>query len=179
MNESSPTLRQAMPADIPLLADLIARSARQLCVKDYTPREVEAALEGAFGVDSELIADGTYFALEADGALLGCGGWSKRGTMFGGDAHKERDSSLLDPEKDPAKIRAFFIEPSAAGRGLGEIVLRGCEEAARAHGFTRFTLMATLTGSRFYRRHGYVGEARKTFLLGADVPVDFIPMTKG
>src|SRR5690349_15109893 len=98
---------------------LIARSARALSAGDYTAQQVEGALAGAFGVDSQLIADGTYFVVECAGALAGCGGWSFRRTLFGGDAHTARDAAALDPATDTAKIRAFFVEPAFARRGIG------------------------------------------------------------
>jgi GNAT superfamily N-acetyltransferase len=113
-------------------------------------------------VQRKLIADGTYFAVEADGAaesagpvLIGCGGWSKRKTLYGGDQWGARQDSLLDPARDAARIRAFFIHPSWARRGIGTLILEACEAAAKSAGFTRLEMGATLTGVPFYAAHGY------------------------
>jgi GNAT superfamily N-acetyltransferase len=152
------SIRKATLADRPALEALIARSARELSVNDYTPEQVEGALRGAFGVDTQLIDDGTYFvAVDAD-SIVGCGGWSCRRTLFGGDARAERDAGLLDPRADAAKIRAFFVDPAHARRGIGRAILEHCESAARARGFTCFELMGTLPGVRLYRECGYVAQ---------------------
>src|ERR1700761_4158618 len=108
------SLRKAPPADVPALKDLIARSARGLSTEDYRPAQVEGALRGAFGVDSQLVDDQTYYVAEEDGLILGCGGWSYRSTVCGGDARAGRDASMLDPRTQAAKIRAFFVEPTQA-----------------------------------------------------------------
>lgn len=163
---------------MPALAGLIADSARELCRADYTEAQIEAALRGAFGVDSELIRDGTYFVAEANGALVACGGWSRRATLFGGDAQAGRRSELLDPARDAARIRAFFVRPEFARRGLGRALLERCEAEARSHGFRTAELMATLTGRRLYAVFGYVGEARRSFELPGGVAIDFVPMRK-
>src|SRR5471030_1996475 len=113
------TFRKATLEDGPSLATLIARSARELSAGDYKPGQVEGALQGAFGVDTQLIRDGTYFAVEKDGAIVSCGGWSKRKTLFGGDANAQRDPEELDPRSDAAKIRAFFVDPGHARKGIG------------------------------------------------------------
>ena len=111
----------------PRLSELIARSARGLSVEEYRPEQVDGALRGAFGIDSQLIDDETYFVAEENGELAGCGGWSFRSTLFGGDARSDRDASLLDPSTQAAKIRAFFVEPSKARRGVGSALLERCE----------------------------------------------------
>jgi len=154
-------IRQAVPADIPALRGLIEASVRQLQAGDYTPRQLEGALETVYGVDSQLIADGTYYTAEAkasevDAALVGCGGWSKRKTLFGGDRWTARQDDLLDPRRDAAKIRSFFVAPAWARRGIGSLILEACEAAAKAAGFTRLEMGATLTGVPFYRVKGYV-----------------------
>src|SRR5580700_2081805 len=113
-----PTLRKAVHADIAALNALIARSARGLSAEEYRPQQIEGALRGAFGVDTQLLTDETYFVVEDAGQLVGCGGWSFRSTLFGGDARAGRDSSLLDPRTQAAKIRAFFIDPVSARRGI-------------------------------------------------------------
>lgn len=148
-------LRAAQPSDIPELTALIAASVRGLQTGEYSREQREGALKSVYGVDTQLIADGTYFAAEIDGILVGCGGWSKRKTLFGGDVYQLRVDSLLDPAVDAAKIRAFFVRPDWARRGIGAAILRACESAAIAHGFRRLEMGATLTGIPFYKAHGY------------------------
>ena len=113
-------------------------------------------MRGAFGVDSQLLTDETYFAVEDSGEIVGCGGWSFRSTLFGGDARADRDSSTLDPKTQAAKIRAFFVDPRHARRGIGTLLLDHCENQARAHGYSEVELMATLPGFRLYAARGYV-----------------------
>ncbi|HEV8231660.1 MAG TPA: GNAT family N-acetyltransferase [Thermoanaerobaculia bacterium] len=161
-------MRKATLEDRSALEELIADSARGLSRPDYTDTQVEAALGSAFGVDSELIRDGTYFVAEADGRIVGCGGWSFHRTLFGGDAQPGRQSELLDPTRDAARIRAFFIHPDFARRGIGRAILEKCEEEARAHRFRSTELIATLPGERFYRALGYTGTERIEHLLGAE-----------
>jgi len=172
------TLRRATPADLPELGALIASSARELGRGHYTDAQVEGALKGAFGVDSQLIADGTYFVIEIDGRITGCGGWSRRRTLFGGDQRADRDATELDPAVDAAKIRAFFIHPDFARRGLGTALLARCEREAVAHGFRRFELMATLPGVRLYEARGYVPRPAIRWPLGDGIAIDFVPMSK-
>jgi len=135
------TLRAATFADVPQIEALIARSARGLSADDYRPSQVEGALRGAFGVDTQLLIDRTYFAVEEHGRLVGCGGWSFRSTLFGGDARADRDSSTLDPSTQAAKVRAFFVDPDNARRGIGTLLLEHCEKEARARGFSHVELM--------------------------------------
>jgi len=148
-------LRPATFADVSVLTALIARSVRTLQAEDYTASQREGALASVFGVDTQLIADGTYFVAEVDGTIVACGGWSKRKTLFGADHCAGREDSLLDPEKDAAKIRAFFVDPDWARRGIGTRVLEACESAAAAEGFKRFEMGATLTGVALYKIRGY------------------------
>jgi len=150
------TLRQAVATDIPALRVLIDASVLGLQAADYTPAQIEGALQTVYGVDSQLIADGTYFVVEAEAAIVGCGGWSKHKTLFGGDRWTGREDSLLDPRQDAAKIRAFFVHPDWVRRGVGSMILEACEKAASAAGFTRFEMAATLTGVALYRARGYV-----------------------
>jgi GNAT superfamily N-acetyltransferase len=150
------TLRQAVAADIPALRVLIDASVRGLQAADYTPTQIEGALQSVYGVDSQLIADGTYFVVEAEATIVGCGGWSKRKTLFGGDRWSGREDALLDPQQDAAKIRAFFVHPRWVRRGIGSVILEACEKAAAAAGFTRFEMGATLTGVPLYSARGYV-----------------------
>jgi GNAT superfamily N-acetyltransferase len=172
------SLRKATLDDRPALEELIAESARGLSRGHYTDAQVEAALGSAFGVDSELILDGTYFVAEAEGRIVGCGGWSRRATLFGSDAQPGRRSDLLDPARDSARIRAFFVHPGWARRGIGRAILERCEEEARAHGFRAAELLATLPGHRLYRVLGYEGDERVAHELPGGVAIDFIPMRK-
>lgn len=171
-------LRRARPTDVPRLEALIARSARALCAPDYTPEQIEGALTGAFGVDSQLIHDGTYLAVECDGEIVACGGWSFRRTLFGGDSGGQRDPERLDPVVDGAKIRAFFVDPGHARLGLGRRLLERCEREAVAAGFRRLELMATRAGERLYRRYGYVAGAPIDYALAGGLTIDFVPMAK-
>jgi GNAT superfamily N-acetyltransferase len=212
-------LRKATHADIPAIEALIARSARGLSREDYRPEQIESALHGAFGVDTQLLIDGTYFlaldgidlsagdaqpgampsgppsaadgggataagilvscgAAAAGGTLVGCGGWSYRATLFGSDARPDRDCSELDPATHPAKIRAFFVDPCAARRGIASLLLARCESEARARGFARTELMATLPGVKFYSRRGYVGREQIRYATGGGEFIEFVPMHK-
>jgi len=155
-------IRQAVTADVPILRELIDASVRGLQTRDYTPSQIESALATVYGVDTQLIADGTYLVAEAEAGadtaplIVGCGGWSKRKTLYGGDQWTGREAALLDPRHDAAKIRAFFIHPSWARRGIGSMILEACENAVIAAGFTRFEMGATLTGVPLYLARGYV-----------------------
>ena len=181
-------LRLAVPEDVPVLRELINASVRGLQTKDYTPAQIEGALKTVFGVDSQLIADGTYIVAEAEEntiahagianapsrkRIVGCGGWSKRKTLYGSDHWTGREDSLLDPFHDAAKIRAFFIHPDWARRGVGSLILKACEDAARAAGFLRYEMGATLTGAKLFGAKGYV--AVKTISIplinGESLPV--------
>jgi GNAT superfamily N-acetyltransferase len=173
-----PTLRKATLADIPALNALIARSARGLSTRDYRPEQIEGALQGAFGVDSQLLADETYFVVEDAGQIVGCGGWSFRSTLFGGDARSGRDSSILDPKTHAAKIRAFFVDPSHARRGIGSLLLDHCEHQARARGYLEVELMATLPGAKLYTARGYAAAPLVQFDVGSGERIEFIPMRK-
>lgn len=173
-----PTLRKATTADIPALSALIARSARELSAGDYSPGQIEGALRGAFGVDSQLLTDGTYFVVEDLGVIVGCGGWSFRSTLFGGDARADRDSSILDPKTHAAKIRAFFVDPGHARRGIGSLLLDHCENQARAYGYSEVELMATLPGARLYTARGYTAAPPVHFDVGSGQSIEFIPMRK-
>ena len=151
-------LRKAILADVPALAALIDASVRQLQARDYTPAQIEESLKSVYGVDTQLIADGTYFVVETmagDPLVLGCGGWSMRQTLYGGDQFHSRQDSLLDPRRDAARIRAFFVHPGWARRGIGALILQACESAAVAAGFTSLEMGATLTGVPFYLAKGY------------------------
>lgn len=172
-------LRLATAADAPGLAVLIRESARGLGAPDYAPEQIEGALQGAFGVDSQLIADQGYFLLVTpEGSLAAGGGVSFRRTLFGGDTAAVRDASMLDPATDAARIRAFFVHPAHARRGLGSRILDQCESHARAQGFTRFQLMATLAGQRLYARYGYEAGEAIDHPLPNGTTIRFVPMAK-
>jgi GNAT superfamily N-acetyltransferase len=172
-------LRTATHADRPALGILIARSARDLGAGDYRSEQIEGALQGAFGVDTQLIDDGTYFVAESDGHLVGCGGWSRRRTLFGGDSHSQRNAGELDPRTDAARIRAFFIDPDCARQGIGRALLERCEAEARERGFTRFELMGTLPGVRLYQALGYLSGELIHYPVAPGVTIEFVPMHKG
>jgi GNAT superfamily N-acetyltransferase len=173
-----PVIRRARLEDVPALQSLIAVSARELGRQDYTPAQIDAALRGAFGVDTQLIRDGSYFVIEAGPRFVGCGGWSRRRTLFGSDSRADRDAAELDPDVDAAKIRAFFVHPEFARRGLGTRLLERCERDAVAHGFGRFELMATLPGVRLYAARGYQGTSAIDWPLGDGLSIRFVPMSK-
>ena len=206
-------IRRAVPADVPVLRALIDASVRRLQAQDYTPAQIESALRTVFGVDSQLIADGTYLLAETVPSLhsggkenlgvpkativkptiVACGGWSKRKTLYGGDRwkdlhekdlqekdrqEKECEGDLLDPRLDAAKIRAFFVHPDWARRGIGTMVLDACEAAARAAGFVRFEMGATLTGVKLFQQRGYVVIERLEVPLEGSITLPVIHMTK-
>lgn len=152
--------RLATEDDIPGLNVLIPESARALSAGFYTDRQIESALVHIFGVDSQLIADGTYYAATDEGRLAGCGGWSRRRTLFGGDQRKEASDDLLDPARDAARIRAFFVHPGWKRRGIGRRLIDLCEAAARQQGFREMELMATLPGEPLYAALGYAVTSR-------------------
>lgn len=168
-------VRLATLDDIRALTELIATSARGLCGSDYTPAQVEAAIGTAWAVDTQLLRDRSYFAIEASGALIACGGWSMRRTLFGGDHHSNREPELLDPARDAARVRAFFVHPRWARCGLGRLLLERCEREARAAGFQSAELVATLPGQRLYRAFGYVGEEQVLYPLAGGGEIAFVP----
>jgi len=172
------SLRLARETDVPALEELIPLSVRVLQAPYYSTAQMDSALGSVFGVDRQLIRDRTYFVVERNNELIGCGGWSKRKTLFGGDQYADRETGYLDPATGAAKIRAFFVHPDFARRGLGESILERCEQEARAQGFTRFELMSTLPGIRFYAAHGYVAGERTQWPLGPGLTIDFLPMAK-
>ena len=163
---TSTFLRVATRDDIPELRKLIEQSVRELQAEWYTPEQIEAAVHSVFGVDQQLIDDGTYYVAEIGGQMAGCGGWSKRGTLYGAsDYGHSRNDVMLDPAKEPARIRAFFTHPKFARKGVGRALLERCEEEARKAGFHSMEMAATLPGVPLYAAHGY--EAFETF----DVPL--------
>ncbi len=171
-------LRLATSADIRALEILIARSARGLSAPYYSSEQVESKLRHVFGVDTQLIEDGTYFVIEDADELLACGGWSRRGTLFGGDQMKHGPDPLLDPATEPARIRAFFVDPAHARRGLGTKILTACTDAAEAAGFNRLELVATGAGEQLYHAHGFTIVERFDVNLPDGIRVPVARMTK-
>jgi len=176
-------IRNACTPDVPALRQVIESSVRGLQANDYSPRQIESALRDLYGVDTRLIADGTYFVAEAtsegtQAEIVGCGGWSRRRTLFGGDQWGARQDDLLDPGHDAAKIRAFFVRPEWARRGVGTMILDACEAAAKAAGFSRLEMGATLSGVPFYRVRGYVALERVDAPLGEGESLPIVRMVK-
>lgn len=167
------TYRWAETADIPAIAALMDRAIAVLQRGFLSPAEI-AASRAVMGLDTQLIADGTYLLAEQDGRLAGCGGWSARATLYGGDhSHDLRDAATLDPATDPARIRAMYVDPDFARQGLGRAILARCEAAARAAGFGKAEMMATLAGEPLYRACGYqpIEAIRSAPVEGVRVPL--------
>ena len=173
-----PTIRLANLDDVPVLKELIPASVRGLSRDYYSVEQMEGAIGNAFGVDTQLIQDRTYYVVECEDRIAACGGWSRRRTLFGSDHALVRNDAQLDPAKDAAKIRAFFVHPDFARRGIATLILKTCEAAAMAEGFSRFEMGATLPGVPFYKQHGYSEAEPVSVPLpnGATLPV--IRMTK-
>jgi GNAT superfamily N-acetyltransferase len=185
-------IRQAVLQDIQLLRVLIERSVRGLQAGDYSAAEIDLALTSVYGVDTQLIKDGTYYVVETSGVsegrtfatagpaplIIGCGGWSKRRTLFGGDQFAGREATELDPAQDAAKIRAFFVDPDWARRGIGSLILDACERAAFEAGFTRLEMGATLTGVPFYSARGYIEHEHLTVALARGESLAIVRMEK-
>ncbi len=177
-NAAAFTIRLAKGEDFPTLEQLIKESVWVLQARDYTLEQRETALRMVYGVDTQLIHDGTYFAVEAEGEIVACGGWSRRKTLFGGDHHTSREDVLLNPKTDAARIRAFFVRPGWERRGIGTLILQAAEAAAIAEGFKSFELGSTLTGVPFYLTHGYVEIEHIDVPLINGVTLQVVRMTK-
>jgi GNAT superfamily N-acetyltransferase len=171
-------IRKARLADIAEIEPMIARSVMELMGHEYTLEQRRASIGPLFGVDRQIIEDGTYYVVEQAGRLVGSGGWSFRRTLFGGDAVANRDDSRLDPDVDPARIRAFYIDPGAARTGIGTLILLRSEADAAAQGFSRYDMMATLTGRPFYARHGYRAGDAFSYTLPGGLGFPLIHMEK-
>jgi GNAT superfamily N-acetyltransferase len=172
------TIRVATPADIPILRDLIPSSARALSEGFYTSAQTEAAIRHVFGVDSQLVADGTYFVAVDDNHIVGCGGWSWRRTLYGGDQRPIGAGSVLDPALDAARVRAFFVDSSRARQGIGTSILAACTDSARAMGFSRLELMSTLPGVPFYTKLGFREVERVIDSLPDGTAIEFVLMSR-
>jgi RimJ/RimL family protein N-acetyltransferase len=168
-------LRPATVDDIPALQALIARSGTELSAGFYTPEQAAAITRHVFGVDTQLIADRTYFVIEDGDAIVACGGWSKRRTLFGGDQTKRGPDPLLDPVSEPARIRAFFVDPAMARRGLGRMLMEHCNGEAATAGFRSLALVSTMPGEPLYAASGFTVVER--FLLSLPGPVE-VPVAR-
>jgi len=171
-------VRVATDRDIPALRELIERSARELSVAHYSPEQIDAATRHIFGVDTQLIADGTYFLIDGPDGPVAAGGWSKRRTLYGGDQFKTEEDPLLDPGVDDARIRAFFVHPGWARRGLARELYAQCSRAALAAGFRAFELMATLPGEPLYSALGFSAIERTSIPLAGAVELPLVRMTR-
>lgn len=171
-------VRVATGADLPAIRALIPDSVRRLSVGFYTPEQIESSIRYVFGPDTQLIADGTYFVAERGGVVAGCGGWSARRTLYGGDQAKDADDPRLDPATEPARIRAFFVHPDHARRGIASAIYEACVAAARAAGFRSLELMATLPGEPLYRTFGFHPVEAVESTLPDGVSIGFVRMRR-
>ncbi|HRH42056.1 MAG TPA: GNAT family N-acetyltransferase [Pyrinomonadaceae bacterium] len=173
-------IRKAILDDQSEIEKLIAESVRGLSRDDYNDKQIELSIKTVFGVDKELIADKTYFvAATEDGKIIGCGGWSKRKTLYGASIYEQsRDSNLLNPATDSAKIRAFFIHPDFARKGIGTMLLEACESEAKSFGFKSAEMMATLPGVKLYAVRGYEGDEEVKVPIGENEEIICIRMKK-
>ncbi|UGQ48540.1 GNAT family N-acetyltransferase [Massilia endophytica] len=171
-------LRTARREDVPVMEALIARSGIGLSKGFYTEEQAAALTRHVFGVDSQLLEDGTYYVIERGGEIVACGGWSKRATLFGGDQAKSGPDPLLDPATQAGRIRAFFVDPSSPRQGLGSMLMRHCENAAAAEGFTVLELAATMPGVPLYRASGFETVEDFTLALPDGISVPLSRMRK-
>ncbi len=172
-------IRLAQTSDIPRLEELIPLSARRLQAAYYSSEQIEGALGTVFGVDSQLILDGTYFVAEEGGQIVGCGGWSKRNTLFGSDGGKANSEDvLLNPARDPARIRAFFVHPDWSRRGIGSRIIQACEDAAIQARFSTIELVATLAGEPLYAAFAYKAIERFEISLPNGMLLPVVRMAK-
>ncbi|HWY74467.1 MAG TPA: GNAT family N-acetyltransferase [Verrucomicrobiae bacterium] len=170
--------RLAREEDIPALEILIPLSVRSLQAAHYSKAQMDAALGPVFGVDRQLIRDGTYYVVEQDGRIVGCGGWSKRKSLFGSDAGRPVEEDALDPKKDAARVRAFFVHPEWARRGIGRAVIIACERALLEGGFCAVDLVATLSGEPLYAAAGYTAVERYSIPMAGGLTLPVVRMTK-
>jgi GNAT superfamily N-acetyltransferase len=171
-------IRLATSEDIAALETLIPVSVRTLQAPYYSAAQMEAAIGPVFGVDRQLISDGTYFVVEARGEIVGCGGWSRRCAVFGGERGRAGEEAALDPVHDPARIRAFFVHPDFARRGIGRAILTACESALCEAGFRQAVLVATLAGEPLYAACGYSVGERYDVPLTRDLVLSVVRMVK-
>jgi GNAT superfamily N-acetyltransferase len=174
-------LRLATMADLPALRTVMDAAISELQQDFLSEAQIESS-RTFMGLDTQLVQDGTYFVVEHDGEIVGCGGWSRRGTLYGSDTTAGRDAHLLDPAEDAARVRAMYTDPRFARRGVGWMILEACEKAAAAEGFTRMSLMSTLSGRPLYTRYGFEEAERVADARTADrssgAPVPCIRMER-
>jgi N-acetylglutamate synthase-like GNAT family acetyltransferase len=171
-------LRLAREFDVPALEALIPLSVRALQSPYYSPAQMDGALGPVFGVDRQLIRDGTYFVAEQDGVMVGCGGWSRRRSFFWGDGARVREDALLDPQRDAARVRAFFVHPAWSRRGIGRSIMVACEQAIIAAGFRTVDIVATLAGEPLYAAFGYEIVERYDLAMANALSLPVVRMTK-
>lgn len=172
------TIRVAQIDELQTLENLIPDSVRALSKEFYSEAQIEGGIQEIFGVDTQLIHDGTYYVVEVDGHVAACGGWSKRKTTYGADKMKQAADNLLDPQKDPARVRAFFVDPKWARRGIGKGLLERCIKDAKAAGFTAIFLVATLPGEQLYKRYGFEVIRRHDHQLSSGLDFPIVDMQK-
>lgn len=170
--------RLAGEHDVPALEQLIPLSTRALQAPYYSVAQIEAALGPIFAVDRQLIRDGTYFVIENENTTIGCGGWSKRKSLYGGDNSRPTEDVMLDPRFDAARIRAFFVHPSWARRGIGKCILKACEDAIASAQFRKIDLVATLAGEPLYAAFGYSVVERYEIPMANSLTLPVLRMTK-
>jgi GNAT superfamily N-acetyltransferase len=170
-------VRIAEESDIPAIRTLMDRAIRELMRGFLAPEEIDASFE-IMGLDTQLITDGTYFVIEAGGRLVGCGGWSARATLYGGDHTEGRSDAMLDPARDAARVRAMYTDPMRARQGIGRAILAACERAAASAGFSRAELMATMAGVPLYGACGYAPVERTTAMSSKGVQIPLVRMGK-
>jgi GNAT superfamily N-acetyltransferase len=170
--------RLARDGDIPALESLIPLSVRALQAAYYSTTQMEAALGGVFGVDRQLIRDGTYFVVEAGTTVVGCGGWSKRQSLCGSDRDRVEPDPEVDPRRDAARVRAFFVHPQWARRGIGRCIMVRCEHDITLAGFSRAEVVATLAGEPLYASFGYITVERYELPLPGGLRLPVVRMSK-
>jgi GNAT superfamily N-acetyltransferase len=183
MSETGPSETQWKPrpaagADFPAIEALIPLSVRELQAPYYSAAQMDAALGPVFGVDSQLVRDGTYYVVERGRQVVGCGGWSKRSSLFGGDQGRELEDPELDPRVDPARLRAFFVHPAWARRGIGRSLMAACEQAISGRGFAAVVAVSTLAGEPLYAAHGYGVTERYDIPLKGGLRLPVVRMRK-
>jgi GNAT superfamily N-acetyltransferase len=171
-------IRLATAADLPVLDELIPLSVRALSQTHYSRTQIDSAIQFVFGPDTQLISDGTYFVADVEHTIVGCGGWSRRRTLYGGDQMKAAEDPLLIPETEAARIRAFFVHPAWARRGIGSALLSACFQAAAEAGFHRLELVATLPGVALYRSFGFEEAETLESVLPDGVQIPFLRMVR-
>ncbi|MFT5450982.1 MAG: GNAT superfamily N-acetyltransferase [Enterobacterales bacterium] len=167
-----------MLSDQVAITALIKKSVRVLALTDYSSEQIEGALKSAWGLDTQLINDQSYFVVEDNKKIIASGGWSFRKTLFGNNNESGRDALKLDPLHDYAKIRAFFVDPDYSRQGIGSLIMTHCQQAAVEKGFTKLELMSTLPGKPLYEYHGFKGEKIVEYKINEHLSIDFVPMLK-